>query len=55
MRINCDLYYSKQDIKDTIDRLVKLFEELDESGFKGNMDVIQEAIDGLYEIVEDAE
>ena len=55
MRINCELYYSKQDIKDTIERLVKLFEELDEYSFRGNTDVIQEAIDVLYEIVEDAE
>lgn len=55
MRINCDLYYSKQDIKDTIERLVKLFEEIDEYGFKGNTDAMQEAIDVLYEIVENAE
>ena len=51
MTVNCDLYYDKQDIIDTIDRLARLAEEIDQVTIM-NTDVIQEAINILYEIIE---
>ena len=51
MTVNCDLYYDKQDIIDTIDRLARLVEEIDQVTIM-NTDEIQEAINILYEIIE---
>ena len=55
MRVNCDFYYDKQDVLDTIDRLVKLYEGIEDYTRVAeiNTDSIQEAIDILYEIVEE--
>lgn len=54
MYIRADLHYNKEDILYTIERLSKIVEEIEAFGFNGNIDAMQEAIDVLYEIVENA-